>query len=806
MKRAFPFVLALVVIVLLTALLRNALQPRTGDIDTMQRALERFETAQHMLRRDVISVRAGILQSYDPMEAEVGALHAALAPLDAIAQTAQNRSLIEALKASASRQQALTEGLRSDSALLRSSLTYFGTLSASNHIFDRTDVETGRLTGAMLRLALNTSPDAQALVDRRIADYAARPAKSARDRQARSQLLSHARLLRRLLPRTDARLAALLAEDNVQARAQLRAWVVQERGQAERRAQRYRYGLYGAAVALAMTLAALGVRLAVDMARLERRSAFERGLAEMSAEIVAARPEEAKARFDSGLARLALHVQADTAFLFGEGDYACARIWPKPYQAGEPDWAPAADALARLAQSRPDGVFRGVASWPWPEGEAALPRRAHLVAMALVNEQGDHCVLGFARFSGKVQIRDEDLGVMRLALDVLAGGVRRSRMEQQRSALEIRLQQASRTEAIGAFAGGIAHNFNNILSAIAGYVEMAASGPSIPPKIARYVGEIGLAVGRARRLVDQILLYGARSTPARQRVDLRALLEESVSLLGAAHGQAARFTIDVAGEDYRVLGDPSRLQQIVLNLASNAIQAMGGQGEVALKLRRRANRTPTEKASGVLLAGEYVVLSVEDHGVGMSAATRARVFEPFFTTRPEGNGLGLATTAETVRDLGGAVSVRSSLGKGSVFEVWLPDTGQAPEGSTPAPGRGETVLLLSDADRQCQDEEHIAVLGYEPVGFTEIERAIAALRAWPQRFDVMVARTDEPELATALRMAAPNLGLVLLSDARPRAGAPLRALAASLGHCRLVSGALTAADLAQVIAQTPPSA
>lgn len=555
-----------------------------------------------------------------------------------------------------------------------------------------------------------------------------------------------------------------------------------------------------AAVLLTMTIAGLTLRLSAHMAHLRRRGAFERGLAEMSAEIVSARPEEAKGRFDKGLARLAAHVRADAAFLFGEGDYACARIWPRPADDGSPDWAGAAQALALLAQRRADGVFRGRVDWPWPA--SGKPQRAHLVAMVLVNEQGDHCVLGFARFKGQVDIRDADLDVIRLALDVLAGGVRRTRMEQQRSALEARLQQAQRMEAIGVFAGGIAHNFNNILSAVAGYVELASSNARTPRPVARYVAEIGVAVGRARRLVDQILLYGARSAPHRQRIDLRALVDESVSLLDAVHGQAVTFRIEASAGDYHVLGDPSRLQQVILNLASNAAQAMGGRGEVILALSRRASRSPVEKTSGVLLAGDYVVLQVEDRGVGMSAATRARIFEPFFTTRAEGNGLGLATTAQTARELGGAINVRSALGKGSVFEVWLPAGGLAPLATPPAPGRGETILLLSDGDRLCQDEERIAALGYEPVGFPEIARAIAALRAWPQRFDAIVARTHEAELAAALRHAAPEVGLVLLSDMRPSINGPLRALAVALGHCRVVSGSLAASDLAQVIAQT----
>ncbi|MDG2531556.1 two-component system VirA-like sensor kinase [Caulobacter endophyticus] len=802
MRRPGLFLLAALVILLLTSLLLNSLQPRTARLETMERGLESFESAQHLLRRDVISVRAGLLQSFDPLVRDVAALDAALARLAGSAGSQSNDPLVARLRASAARQAALTETLKSNSALLQNSLAYFSTLSAKADRPAGPNVEEARLSGAMLRLTLNTSPDTQALVDRRIRDLAARPAVSAAEREARAVLLSHARLLRRLLPQTDQDLARLLAEDDTAARAELRARIAQERGEAERTAQRYRFALYAAALILTLVIADLAFKLATHLAGLRRRSAFEHDVVAMSAEIIAARPHEAKGRIDAGLAKLAAHVEGDAAFLFGEGVYGCARIWPILPQSQRGDWATPAKALAEAAQASHDGVFDGYADWPWREHAEHPIRRAHVVAMVVSNERGERCVLGFARFRGEVQVQPADRGVMRLALDVLSGAIRRARVEQQRVALETRLQHAGRMEAIGGFASGIAHNFNNILSAIGGYAEMAAATSASPRSRTRYAREITGAVARGRRLVDQILAYGGRSSSPPQRVDLSGLLAESVALLRAAHGRTARFITESDDEDHSVCGDPERLQQIIMNLATNAVQAMGPGGAVRLALCRRVNRAPVELSSGVLMAGDYVVLRVADQGAGMSQATMARIFEPFFTTRAQGNGLGLATTAETARELGGAVSVWSEPGQGAVFEVWFPSQSQAPSPEVLPCGRGETVLLVCpDAAALGRDEERLAALGYEPVGFVEPARALANLRDWPERFDAIAVRTEDENVILDLRRASADLGLVVIAEVGASSVKSLRALAASLSDCSLAACPLSSADLARLMVE-----
>jgi CheY-like chemotaxis protein len=181
---------------------------------------------------------------------------------------------------------------------------------------------------------------------------------------------------------------------------------------------------------------------------------------------------------------------------------------------------------------------------------------------------------------------------------------------------------------------------------------------------------------------------------------------------------------------------------------------------------------PRSLTHGELGAGRHVCIAVTDAGRGMDQTTLARIFEPFFTTRPDGNGLGLSTVREIVREHGGAINVTSAPGKGSRLEVWLPCvTGHASpaevEAMTSPLGHGETVLIVAaDQARLLRDEEMLAALGYEPVGFTASDAALAACRSRPERFDALIVGDvgsviSSLELAAALHDAAPDLSIVL---------------------------------------------
>jgi signal transduction histidine kinase len=437
-----------------------------------------------------------------------------------------------------------------------------------------------------------------------------------------------------------------------------------------------------------VSILAAAMRLINDFGALRRRSAFVQELARISAELVAAPPDDVRPRLDCALRRLAQHGASDAAFLWGEGGYACARIWRADAGSFEEDWARAIQTFALKALNSRSDLVCGLFARPGPSSPTAA------LAVTLTNEEGDKIALGFVRLARRASIAREEIDVARLALDVLGGAVRRAHFEQDRSALEARLEEARRMQALGAFASGIAHNFNNIICAIGGYAEMAATHQRTPIAVVRYMEAIGGAVGRAQRLVDQILAYGRRSPDSRAAIDVNMLLSETVDMLRAAHGPQVRIELSLDGQTPIACGDAERLQQVILNLAANAVHAMNGAGLIRIALRQEVLASPVDLTTSRLPAGRYLVIGVRDQGVGIAPSTLSRMFAPFFTTRADGNGLGLATAAETVKEFGGAIGVTSQLGQGSLFELWI---AEAPAGlpAQPPPEHGVGARALS---------------------------------------------------------------------------------------------------------------
>jgi CheY-like chemotaxis protein len=220
-----------------------------------------------------------------------------------------------------------------------------------------------------------------------------------------------------------------------------------------------------------------------------------------------------------------------------------------------------------------------------------------------------------------------------------------------------------------------------------------------------------------------------------------------------------------------VSGEPAQVQQIILNLCTNAAQAVEGNGRILVTAELKVVAARFKVSHGELSPGRYVCLAVRDTGRGFDEAVARQLFEPFFTTRLAGTGLGLATVHEIVRDHDGAMNVQSEPGQGSRFEAWLPAAMADPTEEV-APevlplGRGETILLVeSERDRLLRDEEMLAALGYEPVGFERPEDAIAACRSEPRRFDIILIsqalqNQDGFELARTLHEIAPQEPLML---------------------------------------------
>ena len=333
----------------------------------------------------------------------------------------------------------------------------------------------------------------------------------------------------------------------------------------------------------------------------------------------------------------------------------------------------------------------------------------------------------------------------------------RRRAEEMRHRLEAQLRQSQKMEAMGTLAGGIAHDFNNLLAAIGGNLALVAMdlGKSHPAQ--ENLGEMRRAVHRATDLVKRILTFSRPETHEQEPVQLGPVVLEAVHLLRSLIPAGIELSHHVEPDLPDVLANASQVHQVIVNLATNAWQAMdGGPGRIDIRLDAWAVDQAMVDSHGELRPGPYVCVSVEDTGQGMAPATIERIFEPFFTTKSpgKGTGLGLSMVHGIARGHGGTVLVESELRKGSTFRVLFPACADvATEPELPAVphelrGDGEWVLYLDDEEPLVKlAVSFLERLGYRVSGYTRVEEALAAFRAQPEVFDLVVTDYNMPAMS-----------------------------------------------------------
>jgi PAS domain S-box-containing protein len=380
------------------------------------------------------------------------------------------------------------------------------------------------------------------------------------------------------------------------------------------------------------------------------------------------------------------------------------------------------------------------------------------------------------------------------------------REQEERRRLEASLLQASKLEAMGTLAGGIAHDFNNILGAILGYGELAQTEAAPGSALRRYVDSVMSAGQRAKSLVARILAFSRSGLGQRIPVRVQSIVAEALDLLSASLPDDVQIERNLVADDAAVVGDPTQIHQVVLNLSTNAVQAMKDGGMLRVGLEVVSVEAPLALVAGTVAPGEYLRLSVSDTGPGIELSLRDRIFDPFFTTKGVGvgTGLGLSLVHGIASELGGGVDVQSEIGRGTTFEVYLPCCGRAPE-VEPEPetlpsGNGETIMLVDDEEVLVRlGEEMIAKLGYEPVGYTSPLDALEAFRADPARFDIVLSDETMPgmtgsQLAERIRAISSDVPIVLMSG---YAAAPLAARARAVGAIDVLNKPLVARDIAR---------
>jgi len=347
--------------------------------------------------------------------------------------------------------------------------------------------------------------------------------------------------------------------------------------------------------------------------------------------------------------------------------------------------------------------------------------------------------------------------------------------------LERQVIRAQRLESLGTLAGGIAHDFNNILSAVIANVSIALSDLEPHHPARESLLEIEKASERATDLVKQILTFSRQEKPKRQFVRPADIVVEAMKLLKATTPAAIRIQTRFDPGTPQIFADPSQLHQVIVNLATNATHAMAeGRGTLTIEVEASSLSAPLVEGPSALPAGHYATLAVTDTGTGMDAATLERIFDPFFTTKElgEGTGLGLAVVHGILKAHDGGVTVRSELGVGTTFRVFLPAAKVLAEGARPAAaaevrGRGGRVLCVDDEEAiVTATTRALGRLGYEVTGAVDPLQALESFQSDPSRYDAVVVDNSMPgisglELARAILRLRPRMPVVMTSGSLP---------------------------------------
>ncbi|MDP2015935.1 PAS domain-containing protein [Hydrogenophaga sp.] len=359
--------------------------------------------------------------------------------------------------------------------------------------------------------------------------------------------------------------------------------------------------------------------------------------------------------------------------------------------------------------------------------------------------------------------------------------------ESQQRALEVQLRESQKMEAIGTLAGGVAHDFNNLLAAILGNLVLAREDVGEHHPAQESLAEISRAAIRARQLVQQILTFSRRQTQEMQRQPLKPLVEEALGLMRSLLPAGLKLVTRLPSSGLQVLADATQMQQVLMNLCTNAWQSMeGGSGDITVALREVRLDASQALQLGDLASGAYACLSVADNGPGMNIETQRRIFEPFFTTKAPGagTGLGLAVVHGIVKAHRGAIDVHTQLGEGTRFDVYLPLAAAAEAAATDIASIAQGGASAAPANAfpgrhvvYIDDYEALVFLvarllrkqGHQATTFESGEAALKWMQAHPDvPVDLVVSDQNMPglsgvETAIEIRRMRPGLKIAIIS-------------------------------------------
>jgi len=430
-------------------------------------------------------------------------------------------------------------------------------------------------------------------------------------------------------------------------------------------------------------------------------------------------------------------------------------------------------AMAGLLASTPAGmrdrpIREFVDASVWPQMRAFLTRQRSVtgerIEVRLRRADGGE-LLGLIAGSPITMIDGGFAGTMLNVSDVTG-----------KHAFDAQRAQTQRLEAIGEFAGAIAHDFNNLLTAIRGHAELARSELSETTPATADLDQVILNVDRASGITRKLLAFTRRQVLEPIVLDPAQVIADLVPMLQPMLGPDIDLVVDVDPDHGWVRVDPVQLEQVIVNLAVNARDAMTAGGTMTVRVRN-LHPTDADKPDATSAGGPFVQITVADTGTGMDAGTMSRIFDPFFTTKPagKGTGLGLATVFGIVAQSDGRLTVHSQPDLGTTFTIDLPfvnPAGSAPA-TSPTPGpqpKGSGVILLAEDDASVRDftKRALELAGYTVLATANAEEALRASQAFAEPIDLLLTDVvmpglHGPELAHRIRQERPAIGVVYTS-------------------------------------------
>ena len=387
----------------------------------------------------------------------------------------------------------------------------------------------------------------------------------------------------------------------------------------------------------------------------------------------------------------------------------------------------------------------------------------------------------------------------------------RKEAEKQRNKMEAQMRETQKMESLGILAGGIAHDFNNILAAVLGYAELAQLECPVDSNIKNYVCEISKAGRRAKELVQQILLFSRQGGSERGPMNVSGVVDDALKLIKAILPANIEIIRNISPNLAPIFANETQIHQIVMNLCTNAYHAMKSRGGVLDVSLTAVNLLDQDVQSHPdLNPGSYLRLSIGDNGCGIPPDMMNRIFDPYFTTKPtgEGTGLGLSTVHGIVKDHGGYIKVYSEVGAGTIFHVFFPVAGTAAETAAKQVEQlptGNECILLVDDEKALIDlgRDMLQRLGYRVETRASSIDAIEAFRSNPTKYDLVISDIAMPkmsgdDMARQMKVIRPDIPIILCSGFSDRIHAQTME---AIGISAVLMKPVIYADLAHIARQ-----